>query len=69
MKLLMSVLVMCLCLVGCGEKSLEQRAEAGDAEAQSYLGYAYSNREGVPKDLKEAVKWYRKAAEQGHAGA
>ncbi|MBW2737830.1 MAG: sel1 repeat family protein [Deltaproteobacteria bacterium] len=24
---------------------------------------------GVPKNLKEAVTWYQKAAEQGHAGA
>ena len=25
--------------------------------------------EGVPEDDAEAVRWYRKAAEQGHAGA
>ena len=27
----------------------------------------YANGEGVPKDEAEAVNWYRKAAEQGHA--
>ena len=28
--------------------------------------YAYG--EGVPQDVVKAVKWYRKAAEQGYAG-
>jgi hypothetical protein len=27
----------------------------------------YYNGEGVPQDYKEAVKWQRKAAEQGYA--
>jgi len=29
----------------------------------------YDNGEGVPQDYKEAVRWYRLSAEQGHAGA
>jgi uncharacterized protein len=29
--------------------------------------YAYANGEGVLNDLAEAVKWYRKAADQGFA--
>ena len=29
----------------------------------------YENGEGVPKDMAEATKWYRKAAEQGDADA
>ncbi len=29
----------------------------------------YENGWGVPKDYAEAVKWFRKAAEQGHAQA
>ena len=44
-------------------------AERGDAEAQYQLGIAYSNGEGVAKDLTKAFDWTRKAAEQGHAGA
>jgi TPR repeat protein len=31
----------------------------------NYLGYAYRNGRGVIKDLSEAVRWYRKSAEQG----
>ena len=42
-------------------------AEAGDAEAQTDLGFMYANGLGVPQDYTEAVKWYRKAAEQGDA--
>ena len=44
-------------------------AEDGDAEAQNDLGVMYGNGEGVPQDYKEAVKWYRLAAEQGVAAA
>ena len=35
--------------------------------AQFRLGYMYANGEGVPKGDAEAVKWFRKAAEQGDA--
>jgi TPR repeat protein len=62
-----------LCVGGCGDsnslESVQQKAEAGDAPAQYNLGYMYANGRGVPKDDREAVKWYRKAAEQGDAGA
>ena len=44
-------------------------AEQGDAVAQFYLGVMYANGEGVIEDDKEAVKWYRLAAEQGFAQA
>ncbi len=29
----------------------------------------YDNGRGVPQDYAETLKWYRKAAEQGHASA
>jgi TPR repeat protein len=44
-------------------------AEKGDADAQFNLGVAYSSGKGVPKDETEAIKWYRKAAEQNHTRA
>ena len=40
-------------------------AEKGNAPAQFNLGLMYDNGRGVPKDEAEAVKWYRKAADQG----
>ncbi len=48
-------------------KALIVKAEAGDAEAQCNLGVCYANGKGVRKDGEEAVKWYRKAADQGLA--
>jgi TPR repeat protein len=46
---------------------LLKRAESGDPDAQYELGWYYENGKGgmVPTDFVEAVKWYRKAAEQG----
>jgi TPR repeat protein len=44
-------------------------AEQGDAVAQYSLGVLYSTGEGVIKNDKKAITWYRKAAEQGHAHA
>ena len=45
----------------------KKKAVAGDAAAQYSLGSKYYNGVGVPKDYAEAVKWFRKAAEQGLA--
>ncbi|MCH8859013.1 MAG: SEL1-like repeat protein [Proteobacteria bacterium] len=36
---------------------------------QFYLASAYAKGQGVAKDNAEAARWYRKAAEQNHAGA
>jgi TPR repeat protein len=46
-------------------KSLKALAEKGDARAQNNLGLRYS----IGQDDREAVKWYRKAADQGYAEA
>ena len=40
-----------------------------DANAQFQRGLRYAQGEGVPQDYVEAVKWYRLAAEAGHASA
>ncbi|GBL24036.1 secretory immunoglobulin A-binding protein EsiB [Opitutia bacterium] len=37
--------------------------------AQTLLGHAYFNGEGVQQDQALAISWYRKAAEQGLAEA
>lgn len=45
-------------------------AEQDHIVAQNTLGHIYRfGRDGVPKDLKEAMGWYRKAAEQGLSSA
>ena len=43
-------------------------ADQGHAGAQYNLGIMYANGYGVPEDDAEAVRWYRLAADQGHAG-
>ncbi len=47
----------------------KKSAAQGNAEAQFYLAKMYLDGDGVDKDESEALKWFRKAAEQGHAGA
>jgi TPR repeat protein len=57
-------------LLGCaGPDTLEERAARGDVEAQVTLGSMYSSGEGVPEDDREAVRWFRLAADQGYARA
>ena len=50
-------------------RQLKTLAGAGDTNAQFSLGAMYENGEGVPKDVAQAVSWYRRAAEQGVASA
>ena len=50
-------------------KELREKALAGDAEAQLFLGQSYQRGSGVEKDLDEAIKWLRKSAEQGNVYA
>lgn len=44
-------------------------AEADDSRAQYRLGLMHENASGLPQDDKEAARWYRLAAGQGHAEA
>jgi len=44
---------------------LRRAAEQGHGRAQFFIGWCYDHAQGgVKQDLPEAVKWYRKAAEQ-----
>jgi TPR repeat protein len=40
-------------------------AETGFAPAQYFLGSSYDNEYGVTRDVVEAAKWYKRAADQG----
>lgn len=46
-----------------------EETSADDPVTQTKIGNRYKEGEGVVKNYEEAVKWYRKAAEQGYAGA
>jgi hypothetical protein len=44
---------------------IQQRAESGDATAQTFLGMAYQYGYSVTPDSEKALEWFGKAAEQG----
>ena len=46
-----------------------KNAEQGDAESQYKMGKYYEDGDGVVQNYPEAIKWYRLAVQQGHAGA
>ena len=48
-------------------QEFKNATEQGDARAQTFLGAMYRDGEGVLQDYKEAVRWFRLAAEQGLA--
>ena len=50
-------------------EALRLKAQQGDPEAQLSLGEKYYGYSGLNRDLNIAVKWIRKAAEQGYARA
>jgi len=50
-------------------QSLEEKATAGDADAQFSLATSFDFGHGVQRNGSSAFHWYRKAADQGHAEA
>ena len=50
-------------------RTLQTKAEGGDADAQFALGMRYFEGDGVPQNDTEATKWIRRAAAQGHTSA
>jgi len=75
--LLVIVLLISLAVSGCGSPNRDsalskfervlKKAEQGDAKAQYNLGMMYTKGDGMSKDAAEGVRWFMKAAEQGHA--
>ena len=47
----------------------QQAAQAGDDDAQFYLGAFYSAGAGRPRSDAEAFRWFLRAADQGHSHA
>lgn len=50
-------------------QNITKLAKNGDIMAQFFLAGKYYYGYGVPKNYSEAMKWYRKAANQGYADA
>lgn len=74
-KKLMTIMLLLCCVITAGAQTEEgkqtlAKAQAGDAEAQWRMGFNYDyGNEGFSKNKSEAVKWYRKSAENGNAEA
>lgn len=49
--------------------AFSKKAEQGDAKAQFMMGKFYNNGKGVKQSNTEALKWYRKAADQDYTDA
>jgi TPR repeat protein len=47
----------------------QSKANQGDANAQFNLALMYENGAGIPRDARNAIYWYTKAAQQGHVEA
>jgi TPR repeat protein len=45
---------------------LKPLAEQGNAEAQCIIGNLYHLGLGIDQNIKEAIKWYLKSAQQGY---
>ena len=46
-----------------------QLSKKTEAQIHFGLGVRFENGQGVPQDYNEAIRWYRLAAEEGHAKA
>jgi len=60
------------CCVRQGENAVrayEAAAQQGSSRAEYYLGYIYHHGKAVEKKDDEAVRWYTRAAAQGHVYA
>lgn len=49
--------------------ALRTKAQSGDPAAQTSLGWIYQKGTGVKPDMKEAVKWFKQAADQNYPEA
>ena len=52
-----------------GFRRYQEESEEGDSDAQYNLGLCYLNGEGAIQDRTKALRWLRKAAEQGNEDA
>lgn len=67
--LAISLLLPIVCCAQGRFEGYKKKAEQGNARSQYNLGLCYAIGEGVAKDYKQAVYWYRKAADQGNETA
>ena len=50
-------------------ENIKYHAENGNADAQYHLGLMHDSGKSIERNPREAEKWYKQSAAQGHAGA
>lgn len=53
--------------LGIDATQLLNEAETGDMNAAYFIGVMYRTGSGMPQNCREALKWTKQAAEEGHA--
>src|SRR5690242_6447120 len=62
------LLLECAAILGQSLSDVRKLAESGSLDAQFAMGGFYENGQGgAPRNYQEAMRWYRRAAEKGHA--
>jgi hypothetical protein len=69
LAILFSLLIVNSCSTTGQFREIRAKAIEGDPVYQYNLGVLYDTGDGVSQDYGEAVKWYRKAIEQGYSNA
>ncbi len=73
MKLIQLIAILALCSYRVSAETtvemIKQRAESGDAVAQSLMGLMYTYGYKVPRDSNLSDEWYQRAADQGDSFA
>ncbi|NGZ26693.1 MAG: sel1 repeat family protein [Magnetococcales bacterium] len=63
------VLLLCCLPLFAWADAVQDKADAGDAEAQYQVAVRYAEGEGVGKNPEEAAKWFQKSADNGDVDA
>lgn len=66
LSIIVSIVIGSVALYAQSIDEIRKSAEAGDAAAQTAYAYALYLGKNIPQNTTEAVKWWNKAAAQGH---
>ncbi len=68
-QILLSLILLFSMAMSTDVNKLIKEGKAGNVDALNQLGFMYENGNGVQKDIKKAIRYYRQAAELGSEDA
>ncbi len=68
-QILLSLILLFSLAMATDVNKLIKEGKAGNVDALNQLGFMYENGNGVQKDIKKAIRYYRQAAELGSEDA